>query len=150
MCVIGVCVFFIAEAKGGTFLCGGATAVTIAINLGTWILLRRSIGRSVRVALIVLSPTPRRQKRPEEGIEIVDIFCDEQCANDNFFRVAIGNLKWTGGLAYGSRYHMQVDSGDHRIIMAAAVWGKATGKELKFKHPEAVAKSWPEFWNQLT
>ena len=52
-------------------------------------------------------------------------------------------------LAYGNRYHMHVDSNDHRIIMAAAVWAKATGQNLKFRHPEAVAKSWPEFWKQI-
>ena len=42
-----------------------------------------------------------------------------------------------------------VDSKDHRVIMAAAVWGKATGQKLKFKYPEAVAKSWPKFWDVL-
>ncbi|MBI4125842.1 MAG: 3-phosphoshikimate 1-carboxyvinyltransferase [Deltaproteobacteria bacterium] len=42
-----------------------------------------------------------------------------------------------------------VDSRDHRIIMAAAVLGKALGVEMKFAHPECVAKSWPGFWDTL-
>lgn len=39
-----------------------------------------------------------------------------------------------------------IDSTDHRITMAAAALGKARGVEMKFAHPECVAKSWPGFW----
>lgn len=42
-----------------------------------------------------------------------------------------------------------VDSKDHRIIMAAAVLGLVAERKIEFKHPEAVAKSYPDFWNAL-
>lgn len=52
-------------------------------------------------------------------------------------------------LAYVNNDHMLVDSKDHRIIMAAAVLAKATGKKLEFKYSEAVSKSWPGFWENF-
>lgn len=41
---------------------------------------------------------------------------------------------------------LEVDSADHRIIIAAAVLGKARGIKMEFAHPKRVAKSWPGFW----
>ncbi|MDP2600345.1 MAG: 3-phosphoshikimate 1-carboxyvinyltransferase [Deltaproteobacteria bacterium] len=49
----------------------------------------------------------------------------------------------------GDKKALVVDSKDHRIIMAAAVWAKAKGQTVKFKYPEAVSKSWPGFWETL-
>ena len=40
-----------------------------------------------------------------------------------------------------------INSKDHRVIQAIAMWGKVNKKEVKISHPEAVNKSWPQFWN---
>ncbi|MEK6889632.1 MAG: hypothetical protein AABX35_00430 [Nanoarchaeota archaeon] len=40
----------------------------------------------------------------------------------------------------------EVDSRDHRVVQAIAMLKKG---KVKFKHPEAVKKSWPEFWKFL-
>jgi hypothetical protein len=40
-----------------------------------------------------------------------------------------------------------ITSRDHRVIQAIAMWGKLAHHELEFAHPEAVNKSWPQFWD---
>ncbi len=37
----------------------------------------------------------------------------------------------------------EVDSADHRVVQAVAM---RKGDDVSFLHPEAVAKSWPRFW----
>ena len=39
-----------------------------------------------------------------------------------------------------------VTSADHRVVQAVAM---RKGSEITFAHPEAVAKSWPKFWDIL-
>ena len=39
-----------------------------------------------------------------------------------------------------------VTSADHRVVQAVAM---RKGSEVSFAHPEAVAKSWPQFWDIL-
>jgi hypothetical protein len=39
-----------------------------------------------------------------------------------------------------------VQSRDHRVVQAVAMWGKLMNREVEFEHPGAVNKSWPEFW----
>ncbi|MDO8526517.1 MAG: 3-phosphoshikimate 1-carboxyvinyltransferase [Deltaproteobacteria bacterium] len=39
-----------------------------------------------------------------------------------------------------------IDSKDHRIVMAAAVLALAKQWRFEYKHPEAVNKSFPDFW----
>jgi hypothetical protein len=40
----------------------------------------------------------------------------------------------------------EIEPSDHRVIQAAVMWGLVNNKEVKIKHPEAVNKSWPQFW----
>ncbi len=42
-----------------------------------------------------------------------------------------------------------IDSKDHRVIHAMAMWGKVNKKELSFtpRGREAVNKTWPQFWD---
>jgi 5-enolpyruvylshikimate-3-phosphate synthase len=40
-----------------------------------------------------------------------------------------------------------IDSRDHRIVQAIAMWGHLMKQEVTFMYPEAVNKSWPEFWD---
>lgn len=42
-----------------------------------------------------------------------------------------------------------INSKDHRVIQAMAMWGKINNRKLNFKYPEAVNKSWPKFWDFL-
>lgn len=42
-----------------------------------------------------------------------------------------------------------VSSKDHRVIQALAMWGLLHKKQLHFKYPNAVNKSWPLFWEFL-
>lgn len=42
-----------------------------------------------------------------------------------------------------------IDSADHRVIQAIAMKAATEGKPLRFMHPDAVNKSWPEFWDFL-
>jgi hypothetical protein len=42
-----------------------------------------------------------------------------------------------------------IDSKDHRVIQAMAMWGAVHKKKLEFTNPEAVNKSWPLFWEFL-
>ena len=41
-------------------------------------------------------------------------------------------------------------SKDHRVVQGLAMWGVLFKRRVTFKHPEAVAKSWPRFWEFLT
>jgi hypothetical protein len=42
-----------------------------------------------------------------------------------------------------------IDSKDHRVVQAIAMWGVVNKKKLKFIYPEAVNKTWPKFWDFL-
>ncbi len=44
-----------------------------------------------------------------------------------------------------------IDSPDHRVVQAIAMWGKVNKKELQFtpEAKKAVNKSWPQFWDFL-
>lgn len=42
-----------------------------------------------------------------------------------------------------------VTSHDHRVVQAIAMWAKLNSHEVKFTHPEAVNKSWVQFWDFL-
>ncbi len=42
-----------------------------------------------------------------------------------------------------------IDSKDHRVVQAMAIWGAVNKKKLTFTHPEAVNKTWPQFWEFL-
>ncbi|MEK7642938.1 MAG: hypothetical protein AAB372_00585 [Patescibacteria group bacterium] len=42
-----------------------------------------------------------------------------------------------------------ITSWDHRVVQALAMKGKVEKKEVQFEHPEAVTKSWPQFWGLL-
>lgn len=42
-----------------------------------------------------------------------------------------------------------INSKDHRVIQAMAMWGNINNRKLDFKYPEAVNKSWPRFWEFL-
>jgi len=43
----------------------------------------------------------------------------------------------------------EIDSRDHRVVQAVSMRRKADGYEAKVGHPEAVNKSWPQFWRFL-
>jgi 5-enolpyruvylshikimate-3-phosphate synthase len=40
-------------------------------------------------------------------------------------------------------------SDDHRVVQAMAMWGKVNNVEVNFSNPNAVKKSWPQFWRFL-
>jgi hypothetical protein len=42
-----------------------------------------------------------------------------------------------------------VKSKDHRVVQAIAMWGLLNKKKVKFKYPNSVNKSWPQFWKFL-
>ena len=42
-----------------------------------------------------------------------------------------------------------IKSKDHRVVQAVAMLAKATGENIEVKYPEAVNKSWPQFWEFL-
>lgn len=42
-----------------------------------------------------------------------------------------------------------VQSRDHRVVQAIAMWGRLMDREVELAHPDAVSKSWPEFWDFL-
>lgn len=42
-----------------------------------------------------------------------------------------------------------IDSKDHRVVQAAAMFQKLNGLPSTVEHPEAVNKSWPQFWKFL-
>lgn len=39
-----------------------------------------------------------------------------------------------------------VESRDHRVVQAIALWGVANKKKVTFLHPQVASKSWPQFW----
>lgn len=43
-----------------------------------------------------------------------------------------------------------VNSNDHRVVQALAMWGLLNNKKISFKNEKAVNKSWPQFWRFLT
>ncbi len=45
--------------------------------------------------------------------------------------------------------HEPIESRDHRVVQALAMCAKVDKKEIKILYPEAVKKSWPQFWNFL-
>jgi hypothetical protein len=42
-----------------------------------------------------------------------------------------------------------VESRDHRVVQAAAMWLVLNGRPALLRHPAAVNKSWPQFWEFL-
>ncbi len=40
-----------------------------------------------------------------------------------------------------------INSRDHRAVQAIVMWSKINKVSVKIKHPDAVNKSWPQFWN---
>jgi hypothetical protein len=43
-----------------------------------------------------------------------------------------------------------ITSRDHRVVQAIAMWATVVlDKEVKFDHPQAVNKSWPQFWKLM-
>jgi len=42
-----------------------------------------------------------------------------------------------------------VNSKDHRVVQAIAMWGVINNKKLNYRYAEAVNKSWPKFWDFL-
>lgn len=45
-----------------------------------------------------------------------------------------------------ARNRREVTSRDHRVVQAVAMWGRLHNKRISFASPQAVAKSWPQFW----
>lgn len=43
-----------------------------------------------------------------------------------------------------------VNSKDHRVVQALAMWSVVNNKKLIFKNPDSVNKSWPKFWVFMT
>ena len=43
----------------------------------------------------------------------------------------------------------EIDSKDHRVVQAIAMLAKLKWKSIKFKYPQVVSKSWPQFWDFL-
>ena len=42
-----------------------------------------------------------------------------------------------------------ITSRDHRVVQAITMWGKVSKENVDIKYPEAVNKSWPQFWDFL-
>ncbi len=42
-----------------------------------------------------------------------------------------------------------ITSRDHRVVQAIAMLGRVKGIALRFQFPNAVNKSWPQFWEFL-
>lgn len=40
-----------------------------------------------------------------------------------------------------------ISSRDHRVVQAIAMWARVNNKKIKITYPEAVNKSWPQFWD---
>jgi hypothetical protein len=45
-----------------------------------------------------------------------------------------------------ARSGREILSRDHRVLQAAIMWGKVNKTIVKVRYPNAVSKSWPEFW----
>ncbi|MEK7451095.1 MAG: hypothetical protein AAB662_04120, partial [Patescibacteria group bacterium] len=43
----------------------------------------------------------------------------------------------------------EIDSKDHRVVQAIAMWGLVNNKDVRFSYQDAVNKTWPKFWNFL-
>ncbi len=43
----------------------------------------------------------------------------------------------------------EITSKDHRVVQAVAMRARVNKRDMKIKHPEAVNKSWPQFWDFL-
>lgn len=43
----------------------------------------------------------------------------------------------------------EIDSKDHRVIQAIAMWGLVNNKEVRILNLDAVNKTWPKFWDFL-
>ncbi|MEK7150725.1 MAG: hypothetical protein AAB783_00810 [Patescibacteria group bacterium] len=43
-----------------------------------------------------------------------------------------------------------IESRDHRVVQALAMRARVDKKEIKILYPEAVKKSWPQFWSFLS
>jgi hypothetical protein len=43
--------------------------------------------------------------------------------------------------------NQEITSTDHRVVQAIAMWGLSNKKEIKILYPNAVNKSWPQFWS---
>jgi len=43
----------------------------------------------------------------------------------------------------------EIESKDHRVVQAIVMLQKVRDKDIKVKYPEAVNKSWPQFWKFL-
>ena len=43
----------------------------------------------------------------------------------------------------------EISSKDHRVVQAIAMKGRVDRKEVHFKYPNAVNKTWPQFWEFL-
>ncbi|MFA6463875.1 MAG: hypothetical protein WCV55_02625 [Candidatus Paceibacterota bacterium] len=41
----------------------------------------------------------------------------------------------------------EIISKDHRVVQAIAMWAKVNNKKLNILYPEAVNKTWPQFWD---
>jgi hypothetical protein len=40
-----------------------------------------------------------------------------------------------------------IDSRDHRVVQAIAMWGRLMNQQVTIVNPDAVNKSWPKFWD---
>lgn len=58
----------------------------------------------------------------------------------------ISEIKYTLELAQKEK---KIESRDHRVVQAIAMWGKVNKMNVKIVYPLAVNKSWPQFWNFL-
>ena len=45
---------------------------------------------------------------------------------------------------------MAIDSKDHRVVQAIAMWAKVNDKKIQILYPDSVNKSWPRFWEFLS
>jgi hypothetical protein len=41
----------------------------------------------------------------------------------------------------------EIPSTDHRVVQAVVMWGLVNHKSIILTHPEAVNKTWPQFWD---
>ncbi len=47
---------------------------------------------------------------------------------------------------YRAVNNITIDSKDHRAVQAAVMYGRIKNMPIKVLYPEAVNKSWPQFW----
>jgi len=50
---------------------------------------------------------------------------------------------------YAAEKGVEIDSKDHRVVQAVAMFQKLKDKDIKVKYPKVVNKSWPQFWKFL-